>query len=121
VQTSFVRDEEIYERLGQQIAARRRGLKMTQQKLATAVGMSRASIANIECGRQNVLLHHLYRFAEALKMSNAADLLPTAVGSSRHDTEYLGVPFADQSISEQTKAVMSELVSKALSQRKSKP
>ena len=120
MQTSLVRDEEIYEQLGQQIAARRRGLKMTQEKLAAAVGMSRASIANIECGRQNVLLHHLYRFAEALNMSNAADLLPTAVASGRPNAEFLGVPFANENISEKTKAIMSDLVSKALLQRKGK-
>lgn len=120
MQTSLVRDEEIYERLGQQIAARRRGLKMTQEKLAAAVGMSRASIANIESGRQNVLLHHLYRFAKALNISHVADLLP--VPTPVHpDNELLGVAFSDENISDANKALMSGLLSIALSQRKAKP
>ena len=120
MQTSLVRDEEIYRILGQQIAARRRYLKMTQSALADKVHMSRASIANIESGRQNVLLHHLYRFAKALNISEVADLLP--VPTPVHpDNELLGVSFSDENISEANKALMSGLVSMALSQRKAKP
>ena len=37
--------------------------------------MSRASIANIETGRQRIPLHHLYRLAHALKVDVNA-LLP---------------------------------------------
>lgn len=109
-----MRDEEIYELLGRQIAARRRQLKMTQSALATKVGMSRASIANIEGGRQSVLLHHLYRFAEALTMSDASELLPATVMPSRVRFEMIGVPLSDNSISEQSKVQISDMVSKAV-------
>lgn len=120
LQTSLVRDEEIYELLGRQIAARRRQLKMTQSKLAAKVGMSRASIANIEGGRQSVLVHHLYRFAEALAMSDASELLPATVMPSRVRFEMIGVPLSDDSISEQSKVQISDMVSKAVLAQRTK-
>jgi transcriptional regulator with XRE-family HTH domain len=119
VQTSFVRDEEIYRMLGLRIAARRRELKLTQAVLAEKVRMSRASIANIEGGRQNVLLHQVYRFSEALKMSEASELLPPA-GSSQSNSALVGVSFSDENIGETDKAMMSQLLSMARSQRKAK-
>jgi len=65
----------IYKAIGATIRARRRNFRLTQDKLAPRLGMSRASLANIETGRQTVLVHQLYRFAEVLEMS-PADLLP---------------------------------------------
>jgi hypothetical protein len=35
--------------------------------------MSRASVANIESGRQNVLLHHAYRLASALEFAKVSE------------------------------------------------
>jgi transcriptional regulator with XRE-family HTH domain len=61
---------------GRAVALRRDELNLTQAALARRVGISRASIANIEKGRQNVLLHHVYDLAEALKMPKPGDLLP---------------------------------------------
>lgn len=61
--------------VGALIKARRKRLKITQEDLAARMGMSRAALANIETGRQNMLLHHLYRFAEMLKLK-VTDLLP---------------------------------------------
>jgi transcriptional regulator with XRE-family HTH domain len=57
------------------IRRRRRGLDLSQAELAARLGISRGGLANIETGRQNVLLHQLYRFAAALDMS-VHDLLP---------------------------------------------
>jgi len=42
---------------------------MTQDRLATLVGLSRTSITNIEKGRQRVSLHQLYRISDALGIS----------------------------------------------------
>jgi transcriptional regulator with XRE-family HTH domain len=39
---------------------------MTQGKLALEAGVARASIANLEKGRQNVPLHQLLKIAEVL-------------------------------------------------------
>ncbi|MBN9037037.1 MAG: helix-turn-helix transcriptional regulator [Rhizobiales bacterium] len=49
---------------------------MSQDVLATKVGLSRTSITNIERGRQSVLVHQLFSFADALGASPAA-LLPS--------------------------------------------
>ncbi|MCC6206435.1 MAG: helix-turn-helix transcriptional regulator [Hyphomicrobiales bacterium] len=69
-------DSELLRRhIGALIKARRKRLKITQESLAARMGMSRAALANIETGRQNMLLHHLYRFADNLKLK-VTDLLP---------------------------------------------
>ena len=65
----------LYLRLGQLIRERRRSLGLTQARLASQVKISRASLANIETGRQRVLVHQLYEFAEQLNLDLTA-LLP---------------------------------------------
>ena len=65
----------LYKRLGGTIKARRRALGLTQQQLAKQLGISRASIANVETGRQRVLVHQLYDLADQLNV-NVQDLLP---------------------------------------------
>jgi transcriptional regulator with XRE-family HTH domain len=65
----------IYSALGAVIRRRRRTLELTQEELARSIGISRGALANIETGRQNVLLHQLYRFATVLDM-DVHDLLP---------------------------------------------
>lgn len=68
----------LYRTVGASIRHRRRELDLTQAKLANRLGISRGTLANIETGRQNLLLHQLYRFAAALDM-NVHDLLPLPV------------------------------------------
>lgn len=46
-----------------------RGAKLTQEELAKASGLSRASIVNIEAGRQKLLLHNLFGISKALGVS----------------------------------------------------
>lgn len=58
----------IYEAFGQLLGTARRGAHLTQEKLGELVGLSRTSITNIECGRQAIQLHQLYRFAEVLNL-----------------------------------------------------
>jgi transcriptional regulator with XRE-family HTH domain len=50
---------------------------IAQEELATFSGLTRSSIANIENGKQRVLLHQLVQFAEALR-TNVEALIPTA-------------------------------------------
>lgn len=73
-------EKELYRRVGRAIADRRNELGLTQEEVARQLGLSRASLANIETGRQKILLHYLYLIATALKVSRVEDLLPAAAG-----------------------------------------
>ena len=65
----------LYKHLGATIKNRRQELGLTQEQLASHLGISRASIANMEIGRQQILIHHLYRLAEKLD-TKITTLLP---------------------------------------------
>jgi transcriptional regulator with XRE-family HTH domain len=65
----------IYKHIGALIKTRRKTLGLKQETLARTLRISRGSLANIETGRQNVLVHNLYKFAAALKLT-PFDLLP---------------------------------------------
>lgn len=69
-------EEQIYKELGETIASFRKSNKLTQTELAEKVSMSRASIANIEVGRQKVFVHQLYIFALAFGLTGIEQLLP---------------------------------------------
>lgn len=60
--------ERPYVQFGIAVAALRADAKLTQQELADKLGYSRASIANIETGRQRVLLSDVFDFAKALRV-----------------------------------------------------
>lgn len=66
----------LYRSFGRRVAGRRSALTLTQAQLAARIGVSRASIANIERGQQNLSLHQVYRLTEALGLSDVTDLLP---------------------------------------------
>ena len=53
----------------------REGLGFSQDALSKRVGLSRTSVTNIEKGRQQIPLHALYTFADALGVEPNA-LLP---------------------------------------------
>ena len=69
-------EEELYRSLGLAVAERRRRLGLTQSQVASAIGLTRAALANIESGRQSVLLHHLYRLAAVLGLESIVQLAP---------------------------------------------
>ncbi|MBL8658019.1 MAG: helix-turn-helix transcriptional regulator [Altererythrobacter sp.] len=63
----------IYKIFGQRVVAERNSLGLSQDALAQRVGLSRASIANIEAGRQRVLLHQVIALAQALEVRAPGD------------------------------------------------
>jgi transcriptional regulator with XRE-family HTH domain len=66
----------LYLQLGEKIRRARTGAGKTQAQAAAEIGISRASLANIEAGRQQILVHHLFAIARALDLNKVADLLP---------------------------------------------
>lgn len=81
-------ESEIYSRVGKLVRQHRKRLEMNQETLGELIGLSRASIANIETGRQRIPLHHLYRLAGALKVDPQTLLPgPIADGAAKGDRE----------------------------------
>ncbi|MBL0923437.1 MAG: helix-turn-helix domain-containing protein [Sphingomonadaceae bacterium] len=69
-------EQSIYLELGRAVATRRKMVGLTQAEVAKVVGISRASIANIESGRQKVLLHQVYGLMKALDLKAITELVP---------------------------------------------
>ncbi len=89
---SSMKLEPIYKAIGTIIRRRRRRLEWSQKLLASRLGISRATLANIETGRQRILVHHLYAFAEVLHMK-PNDFLPAgAAADSGGDWTLLPIP-----------------------------
>jgi transcriptional regulator with XRE-family HTH domain len=64
-----------YQKVGENIRARRKERGLSQEGLAKAIGLKRPSMSNIEKGRQNILLHTFCEIADTLNTSTNA-LLP---------------------------------------------
>lgn len=105
--------ELLHKRIGSFIAARRNRLSMKQEQLAASVGISRASLANIERGRQSVLVHHLYAIAKALHLQpnellpqmdevKADEALPLPSGLKPEEMKAVSRVFATQPTDEAT-------------------
>jgi DNA-binding XRE family transcriptional regulator len=71
-----VKEEDLYRQFGQKVREHRMRLDLNQADVAHAIGLTRASIANIETGRQRIPLHHAYALADALGV-DVRNLLPS--------------------------------------------
>lgn len=103
------------------MTTRRKALGLTQAQLASKVGMSRASIANIEGGRQNILLHHVYALAGALEFGKVGELLPAM--PQRQPGRDLKMALTNQTfsnhrLSETAEAQVVDLITSALAPRR---
>lgn len=118
-QTSAVAENSVYRAFGNAVSTRRKALGLTQAQLASKVKMSRASIANIESGRQNVLLHHVYTLAAALEFAKVGELLPPPP-QQKSGGEELKMTVSNQalSLSEQEEAQIADLITSALTPRR---
>src|SRR5260221_10600702 len=73
--TTMIQRVEICRGFGQLLRQRRAAANLSQKDFAKAVGLSRASITNIERGRQPVSLPSLYMMADILQV-DVSELLP---------------------------------------------
>ena len=64
-----------YNQLGENIQKYRQRRKLSQERLANIVGLTRTSLTNIEKGRQHPPLHTLCEILEQLKV-DISDVLP---------------------------------------------
>lgn len=115
--------ETLYKAFGNAVSTRRKALDITQAELASRVKMSRASIANIESGRQNILLHHVYALAAVLEFKKVAELLPPM--PQKPLGEELKMMLSNQTLSKQTlsqhaEAQVADLITTALQPRRGK-
>jgi transcriptional regulator with XRE-family HTH domain len=87
----------LYVLIGRLAVARRKALELTQEEVAQRMGISRASLANMEVGRQRLLIHQLYELAKALKLSGPEELLPkiARTGSSRELPSIIGAELSE--------------------------
>lgn len=69
-------NRELYVYIGDEIRKRRERIGLTQEELGARVRLKRSSLAGIESGRQNILVHSLDAIAKALHVTIDA-LLPT--------------------------------------------
>ena len=111
----------VYRAFGNAVSTRRKAMALTQAELASKVKMSRASIANIESGRQNILLHHVYALAAALDFAKVADLLPPLPHKSIGEELKMTLSnqaLSKQSLSEHAGAQVADLITTALAPRR---
>jgi transcriptional regulator with XRE-family HTH domain len=74
--------EEINKAFGNLLASLRKEAGLTQHELAEKVGISRSAIANIESGKQGVVLTTIFSLATALKKT-PIELIPLVTLESK--------------------------------------
>jgi len=96
-----------YEAFGERVRSYRSAGGMTQEELAAKVGLSRTSITNIEKGNQQVLLHQLQIFSEALAV-RVEQLLPERRTMSSEAAEKL---ISSEEVGEDLRIFLKSIVS----------
>jgi transcriptional regulator with XRE-family HTH domain len=102
--------DEIYSDLGLRIRRFRKEAGQTQAQLAAQIGISRASLANIEAGRQHVLIHHLYAIAEAVDLESLTSLLPP-LGAAKRNSAASELPIAGEGLTDKQRRDVLRLMS----------
>ncbi len=97
----------LYEVLGQRVRQVRERQQLKQEDLATRVGMSRATITQVENGQQKVHLQSLYLIAAALGAA-IADILPTVGELSSPDRDILARVSNDPNLKDDERAALTE-------------
>jgi transcriptional regulator with XRE-family HTH domain len=113
-----VNPKDIYKQVGKNIRRYREGAHQTQAQLAPQIGISRASLANIEAGRQQVLVHYLYAIADALDLDSPTSLLATLPAPTPHDIEpYTTLPLPEEGLTDKQRREVLRLMGGVLNDR----
>lgn len=80
--------DRFYAAVGSRVRRARAGRGMSQSALASQIGFTRSSIANLEAGRQRIALHLLVQIARALDCPPAT-LIPEVADASPVDDAVL--------------------------------
>ena len=87
---------DLYEAIGAELRERRAACGLKQEELALRVGISRASIANVEGGRQAISMHHFADLATALGTTASAVLVTAEARRGRSTNLPADLPLAVQ-------------------------
>lgn len=104
----------IYREVGAAVASRRKVLGLTQSQLADRLNTSRASVANIEVGRQKIMLHQVYALAECLELRSITELIPTRGDIPQQDETAHGLEVWGADVTDAQKVSVERLLSSAL-------
>ena len=107
--------KDIYRELGRSIRHHRTAARLTQAHVAAIARMSRASVANIEAGRQQVLVHHLDAIADALNLDSPAQLMPEPSIFRIGQDELSEVPLPEEGLTDQQRQEVLHLMSGVVS------
>lgn len=100
---NLVQQQELYSTLGERIKDARTKIGMSQEVLGDQLGLTKASIANIEKGRQRPMVHTLLEVAKVFRIQ-PIDLLPMLdIPPQTNTSERLVASFAQNIISDTKK------------------
>lgn len=105
----FTDEKVLYQKLGSVIRERRLALGMTQEELATASGVRRTSVTNIESGRQKPPLHVLYDICIALSIE-VASVLPSNITVQRSPSTTFSINTKDVQVPPKTAEFLKQLL-----------
>ena len=86
---------------------------MRQQDVASACGISRSSLANIEKGRQSISLALLYRVSATLEVDDARSFLPKRLPVETKSASHIDVmPILDstESVSDAEREAIQQII-----------
>jgi transcriptional regulator with XRE-family HTH domain len=111
----------LYKLIGEKIKISRQKLGISQDKLAEEMNLSRASIVNIEKGRQKATIHFLYKVAYVLEVK-PTEILPESVKvfSSTQDWDNRIKNSLDNESDSNTSERVSNFVKKIISEKEEK-
>ena len=103
-------DQNIFNRtLGGNLRRLRNVARLTQDGLASSISVSRATIANMETGRQAISAYQLVRIAHALNLPSLDDLLDSRPVEPNDDDSLL---FRPPEIAERTRTQITSFISR---------